>query len=261
MAHQVNSTPSGVSSVQPQVARVPQNDAPLDLNLSQKVSQSLVKAHDGAKVCVSPSKSSETAAHYQPKDHTNISSNVLMLNGNGQEVHSNAKPALERSTTSLMQSQSHTDQSLQSENAETTVKAQKEHSQSGTKVAWEKGTVVSPKEKNPSIEGRSLENPKKVILALEAEDGLRRRRGRPPKDAHSSKAASKSESSMARSLEPPDPAERRLLLEERKIKLAEQRFALEEKKLEATIEIGKGLIISMERMTNTISGLGNPYRH
>ncbi|KAH7286919.1 hypothetical protein KP509_32G028000 [Ceratopteris richardii] len=222
-----------------------------------------------------------------------------MLNGNGQEVHSNAKPALERSTTSLMQSQSHTDQSLQSENAglafnetaqsltaekdvsqkmnqltpptvlkkrksshaETTVKAQKEHSQSGTKVAWEKGTVVSPKEKNPSIEGRSLENPKKVILALEAEDGLRRRRGRPPKDAHSSKAASKSESSMARSLEPPDPAERRLLLEERKIKLAEQRFALEEKKLEATIEIGKGLIISMERMTNTISGLGNPYRH
>ena len=48
-----------------------------------------------------------------------------------------------------------------------------------------------------------------------------------------------------------------MLLDERKIRLAEQRFALEEKKLDATIEIGKGLIISMERMTDTISALGS----
>lgn len=51
-------------------------------------------------------------------------------------------------------------------------------------------------------------------------------------------------------------AERKLALEERKMRLAERRFLLEEKKLEATIEIGKGLIISMEKMTHTISGLG-----
>ncbi|KAH7415221.1 hypothetical protein KP509_14G033200 [Ceratopteris richardii] len=51
-------------------------------------------------------------------------------------------------------------------------------------------------------------------------------------------------------------AERKLALEERKMKLAERRFLLEEKKLEATIEIGRGLITSMEKMTHTIASLG-----
>lgn len=53
-----------------------------------------------------------------------------------------------------------------------------------------------------------------------------------------------------------DFSERRLFLEERKMRLAERKFLLDEKKLQATLEIGRGLIASMERMTNTISGLG-----
>lgn len=53
-----------------------------------------------------------------------------------------------------------------------------------------------------------------------------------------------------------DFTERRLLLEERKVRLEEQRFLLEEKKVEAAIEIGNGLIASIERMTKTISSLG-----
>ena len=39
----------------------------------------------------------------------------------------------------------------------------------------------------------------------------------------------------------------------KKVRLAEKRFFLEEGKLEATIEIGKGLIASMERMAHKIS--------
>ena len=62
---------------------------------------------------------------------------------------------------------------------------------------------------------------------------------------------------ISRSKVPTDLHERKLLLEERKLNLAEKRFQLEEKKLGATIEIGKGLIASMERMTQTISGLGS----
>ena len=54
-----------------------------------------------------------------------------------------------------------------------------------------------------------------------------------------------------------DLAARKVSLDERKVKLAEQRFALEERKLNATIEIGRGLINSMERMTNMISTIGS----
>lgn len=155
---------------------------------------------------------------------------------------------------------------------EAAANAQKELLQSGTAVLEDISTpgngptLTSPdlKRKSPRVKQTTSDITKKVILALEAneDEGSTKPKGRPRGSSDLSKDVvlhtprSRSKSLVAKG-DTPDLAERRLLLEERKIRLAEQRFALEEKKLEATIEIGKGLIISMERMTNTISNLGN----
>lgn len=154
--------------------------------------------------------------------------------------------------------------------------AQKELLQGGTVAPAEDASLLangplptSPglKRKSPRVKQTTSDTTKKVILALEANDdeGLARPRGRPrgtsdvSRDGVLDTPRSRSKSLAAKG-GTPDLAERRLVLEERKIRLAEQRFLLEEKKLDATIEIGKGLIISMERMTNTISQLGNSPR-
>lgn len=152
---------------------------------------------------------------------------------------------------------------------EAAANAQKELLQSGTAVLEDGSTPgngntpTSPglKRKSPRVKQITSDITKKVILALEAneDEGFAKPKARPRGSSDLSildTPRSRSKSLVAKG-DTPDLAERRLLLEERKIRLAEQRFALEEKKLEATIEIGKGLIISMERMTNTISNLGN----
>ncbi|KAI5084032.1 hypothetical protein GOP47_0000201 [Adiantum capillus-veneris] len=306
MAHQVNSPSSGLSSAQPQLIRVPPSisETPLDLNLSQKVSQSIYRGHDETDGSVSPRQSFETAASSQPQSVAKVASNVSTFNANGfvdfsartvskhtgehklaQSNVSGATPlGTLQSSSSLVQDVSLGVNELtpmsagkrKSSRVEAASKVQKEQSQSAT-ATLDDGISQAieilppspePKRKSPRVKQQTPDATKKVILALEAneDEGLPRSRGRPRGSYHPSKETvldtprSRSKSSSATIDAPSDLAERRLLLDERKVKLAEQRFALEEKKLEATIEIGKGLIISMERMTNTISGFGTSNR-
>ncbi|KAI5078355.1 hypothetical protein GOP47_0006026 [Adiantum capillus-veneris] len=109
-------------------------------------------------------------------------------------------------------------------------------------------------ERGSATKQSASDNNKKVTILLDPkEEAIGNAAPSPSREPRSSKSKVP--------LSPLDITERRLLLEERKMKLAEQRFSLEEKKLEATIEIGKGLIASMERMTGTISGLGPTPQH
>ncbi|MCO5614171.1 hypothetical protein L7F22_068452 [Adiantum nelumboides] len=306
MAHQVTSPSSGSSPAQPQLIRVPPNlsEAPLDLNLSQKVSQSIFKGHDETDVSFSPPKSFETVASSQPQSVAKLASNISTFNSNGfvdsstkavsehtgeqelaQTAISGATPhGASQSFNALLNDVSVGRYELtpvsagkrKSSRVEAAARVQKELSQSGT-ATLEDGIsqanetlVTSPgqKRKSPRVKQQTYDVTKKVILALEAneDEGLPKPRGRPRGSYHTSKdmlldtPRSRSKLSSATIDTSSDLAERRFLLDERKVRLAEQRFALEEKKLEATIEIGKGLIISMERMTNTISGLGTSNR-
>lgn len=170
-------------------------------------------------------------------------------------------------------------QKWRSPRVEAASNAQNELVQGGTIVPLKDAAVLvnepmpifpGSKRKGPRVKQTTSIN-KKVMLALEANDdqGSARPKGRPRGNSDISRDGIldmprlKSSNSWTAKGGSPDLAERHLLLEERKVRLAEQRFLLEEKKLDATIEIGRGLIISMDRMTTTISQLGgfSSYHH
>eukprot|EP00250_Pteridium_aquilinum_P004861 c15049_g1_i1 orf=366-1334(+) len=317
MAHQASSPSLGSSSAQQQVlSSVPLNasQTPLDLNLSQKVSQNTFKGHDETEI--SHHQAFEAFKNPQlesvPKEAADIfgsntngcidsSANCLSEHNTGEQerVQSHASPLRPdanpgaAATTAPNEPPQDSNTAVKdgppvvnepttvsagrkrkSPRVEAAANAQKEQLQSGKTVLEDclpQGNELTPaspgqKRKSPRVKQQTPDGTKKVILALEAneDEGVVKPKVNPrgnshlPKDTVMGTPRSRSKSSVAKSDAPDDLAERRLLLEERKLRLAEQRFALEEKKLEATIEIGKGLIVSMERMTNTISGLGIP---
>lgn len=287
MAHQVSSPSSGLSSAQPQVIRVPPSisENSLDLNLSQAIASVHPKSVPKAASVVSTfnangyvdTSTKTVTEQIGRQEHVQSATSQQRLNENSGATP-NESPQFSNGSVK--------DRSLganeltpvsagkrKSSRVEAAARVQKELPQSGV-AALEDGlsqfddTLPSPgqKRKSPRVKQQIPDVTKKVILALEAneDEGLlpKPKGGRPRGSGQYSKdmvldtPRSRSKSSSATSDAPSDLAERRLLLEERKMRLAEQRFALEEKKLDATIEIGKGLIISMERMTNTISGHG-----
>lgn len=267
------------------------NQRHLDLNLSQKASQNPFKGHDEpergfkAPTCSHPESTQKAAARVL----TTTVNGCLSPAGEREHTHGSvaARPAPnEPSQNPIAVAEDElpavnepvarlsVGRKRKSHRVEASANAQKELLQSGS-AALEDGSTPrdgpmpvspGPKRKSARVKQTNDDLAKKVILALEAneDEGLPKPRGRPPrgssdlaKDVFAGTPRSRSKSLVTVKSETPDLAERRLLLEERKLRLAEQRFALEEKKLEATIEIGKGLIISMEHMTHTISSMAS----